>query len=169
MQTLPRHLESLSPSRDASPPPPAPITRPIPFSNVTKIILSPSPWAPLVITPWKLDTKREAWQSYVCYVFRARPRISPIDCNPFSSPTDSVERAITRLLEEERRGEDDLSLRGSGCFDTAQWSGNSCFSIFPTSRLPNSSQLLSRVSAKLPRPPARFSPDLVRHVSIVPT
>lgn len=64
--------------------------------------LSP-PWAPLVITPWKLDTKREAWQSYVCYVFRARPRISPIDCNPFSSPTDSVERAITRLLEEERR------------------------------------------------------------------
>lgn len=103
MQTLPRHLESLSPSRDASPPPPAPITRPIPFSNVTKIILSPPPWAPLVITPWKLDTKREAWQSYVCYVFRARPRISPIDCNPFSSPTDSVERAITRLLEEKRR------------------------------------------------------------------
>lgn len=103
MQTLPRHLESLSPSRDASPPPPAPITRPIPFSNVTKIILSLPPWAPLVITPWKLDTKREAWQSYVCYVFRARPRISPIDCNPFSSPTDSVERAITRLLEEKRR------------------------------------------------------------------
>lgn len=39
MQTLPRHLESLSPSRDASPSPPTPITRPIPLlSNVTKII-----------------------------------------------------------------------------------------------------------------------------------
>lgn len=28
----------------------------------------PPPWTCLVITPWKLDTKREAWQSCVCTI-----------------------------------------------------------------------------------------------------